>query len=76
MGCEFCECGPLDCGCVDITFEDAPTSMEEALKLEALRQDAVSKLGREKTNTLINELSLDASEISSWQTLSSMAMWV
>lgn len=77
MECEFCKEGPLECDCedVDMSFE-APSTMEEALQLESFRANTVSKLGRAKAKQLLAELDLDSENLRSWQTLSSMAMWI
>lgn len=75
--CEFCSGGPLDCECVDVDISlSSDCDIDDALADTALMFSAVTKLGREQTDNLCKELSLDVRESSSWKTIDSMAMWL
>jgi hypothetical protein len=79
LGCEFCLEGPLECECVDVDVDVAvPYSADLDAGLEATdrRFEAFAKLGRDQTDRLLTELSLDAADEASWKTLESLAMWL
>lgn len=75
LSCEFCDQGPLDCCCEDVSLDDAPVSLENALEAEDRRMKVIGKLGRDHAKKLLEELALNESDEDAWRTLESLAMW-
>ena len=76
LDCEFCFQGPLDCDCCDVemVFDDV-ICIDAALFDTEQMFSAVTKLGREQTETLLDELSLGKNDAGTWATIDSLAMW-
>ena len=77
LNCDFCQGGPLECACEDISMElTMEETLDEALADTGRSFEAVKKLGRAQTVKLLEELSLDARDSASWKTIESMTMWL
>lgn len=75
LGCEFCLEGPLECECEDVELGEE-LDLDACLEATGRSFEAVTKLGREQTEQLLGELSLDANDEASWKTIESMTMWL